>query len=83
MDFHKKVRSIICLGENNEQIIKAFRGKVETIVQASNMKEAVKQSYALAEKKDVVLLSPACASFDLFSNYEDRGLQFKQEIRKL
>jgi UDP-N-acetylmuramoylalanine--D-glutamate ligase len=78
-----KVKAIICLGENNEQIIKAFKHKVDTIVQASNMKEAVKQSYALADKEDVVLLSPACASFDLFANYEDRGFQFKQEVRKL
>ena len=79
----EKVKAIICLGENNEQIIKAFKDKADTIVQASNMKEAVKQSYALADKEDVVLLSPACASFDLFANYEDRGFQFKQSIRKL
>jgi UDP-N-acetylmuramoylalanine--D-glutamate ligase len=79
----EKVKAIICLGENNEQIIKAFKDKVNTIVQASNMKEAVKQSYELANKEDVVLLSPACASFDLFVNYEDRGSQFKQEVRKL
>jgi UDP-N-acetylmuramoylalanine--D-glutamate ligase len=79
----EKVKAIICLGENNEQIIKAFKDKADTIVQASNMKEAVKQSYELADKEDVVLLSPACASFDLFANYEDRGFQFKQEVRKL
>jgi UDP-N-acetylmuramoylalanine--D-glutamate ligase len=79
----EKVKAIICLGENNQNIINAFRGKVDTIVQASNMKEAVKQSYALADKEDAVLLSPACASFDLFTNYEDRGFQFKQEVRKL
>ena len=79
----EKVKAIICLGENNQNIINTFRGKVDTIVQASNMKEAVKQSYELADKEDVVLLSPACASFDLFTNYEDRGIQFKQEVRKL
>jgi UDP-N-acetylmuramoylalanine--D-glutamate ligase len=79
----EKVKAIICLGENNQNIINAFRGKVDTIVQASNMKEAVKQSYELADKEDVVLLSPACASFDLFANYEERGVQFKQEVRKL
>ena len=79
----EKVKAIICLGENNQNIINAFRGKVDIIVQASNMQEAVKQSYALADKEDVVLLSPACASFDLFANYEDRGFQFKQEVRKL
>ena len=79
----EKVKAIICLGENNESIINAFKGKVDTIVQASNMKDAVNQSYTLANKEDVVLLSPACASFDLFSNYEDRGLQFKKEVRHL
>ena len=79
----KKVKAIICLGESNENIIEAFEGKVEIIVQASNMQEAVNQSYALATKQDVVLLSPACASFDLFTNYEDRGLQFKKQVRNL
>ena len=79
----KKVKAIICLGENNENIIEAFKGKVEIIVQASNMQEAVNQSYALAGKQDVVLLSPACASFDLFANYEDRGMQFKKQVRNL
>lgn len=79
----EKVRAIICLGENNEHIINAFKGKVDAIVQASNMQEAVTQSYTLANKEDVVLLSPACASFDLFANYEDRGFQFKKEVRNL
>jgi len=79
----EKVKAIICLGKNNKQIIKAFRDKVDTIVQASTMVDAVNQSYGLANKNDVVLLSPACASFDLFANYEDRGFQFKQEVRKL
>ena len=79
----EKVKAIICLGENNENIIDAFTGKVDTIVQASNMQEAVSQSYALANKEDVVLLSPACASFDLFANYEDRGSQFKKQVRNL
>ena len=78
-----KVKSIICLGENNEKIITNFKDKVETIVQASSMEEAVNMSYNLAAKEDVVLLSPACASFDLFSNYEDRGIQFKKYVRKL
>ena len=79
----KKVKAIICLGENNKNIIEAFKGKVEIIVQASNMQDAVSQSYALAGKQDVVLLSPACASFDLFDNYEDRGMQFKKQVRNL
>ena len=79
----EKVKAIICLGEHNENIIDAFSAKVDTIVQASNMEEAVSQSYALANKEDVVLLSPACASFDLFANYEDRGFQFKKQVRNL
>ena len=79
----EKVKAIICLGENNEHIINTFKDKVDAIVQASNMKEAVAQSYTLANKEDVVLLSPACASFDLFANYEDRGFQFKKEVRNL
>jgi len=79
----EKVKAIICLGMNNEKIINTFRGKVDTIVQATNMNDAVEQSYTIAEKGDVVLLSPACASFDMFSNYEDRGVQFKNEVRSL
>ena len=78
-----KVKAIICLGDNNQNIIGSFQGKVQTIVQASSMVEAVNQSFSLANKGEVVLLSPACASFDLFENYEDRGLQFKQAVRSL
>lgn len=78
-----KVKSIICLGENNQNIISAFKGCVKTIVQTSSMQEAVLQSYNLSSKGDAVLLSPACASFDLFSNFEERGLVFKNEVRKL
>ena len=79
----EKVKAIICLGENNQNIIDAFKHKVDTIVQASSMSEAVNQSYSLANKGETVLLSPACASFDLFANYEDRGLQFKNFVRNL
>ena len=79
----EKVKAIVCLGKNSEKIIKHFKGKVDVIVQALSMKEAVNQSYSLANKGDIVLLSPACASFDLFSNYEDRGLQFKNSVRTL
>ena len=79
----EKVKAIICLGENNQNIIDAFKHKVDTIVQASSMSEAVNQSYSLANKGETVLLSPACASFDLFANYEDRGLQFKNFVRTL
>ena len=78
-----KVKAMICLGENNQKIIKSFQGKVDTIVQASSMSEAVNQSFNLADKGGVVLLSPACASFDLFANYEDRGFQFKKAVRAL
>ena len=79
----EKVKAIICLGENNQNIIDAFKDKVDTIVQASTMSEAVNQSYSLAKKGETVLLSPACASFDLFANYEDRGFQFKKSVRTL
>jgi len=79
----EKVKAIICLGADNKKIIKAFGGMVETILEATSAKEAVAQSYKLGKKGDTVLLSPACASFDLFENYEDRGTQFKQAVRAL
>ena len=78
-----KVKAIICLGDDNQRLIKSFQGKVDTIVQASSMVEAVNQSFTLAKKGQAVLLSPACASFDLFENYEDRGFQFKKSVRAL
>jgi UDP-N-acetylmuramoylalanine--D-glutamate ligase len=78
-----KVKAIICLGENNQKIIKSFQNKVDTIVQASLMSEAVNHAYSLADKGNAVLLSPACASFDLFANYEDRGFKFKKAVRAL
>jgi len=79
----EKVKAIVCLGVDNKKIIKAFEGVVETIVETSSAMEAVKASYRLGKKGDVVLLSPACASFDLFENYEDRGHQFKAAMRSL
>jgi UDP-N-acetylmuramoylalanine--D-glutamate ligase len=79
----KKVKAIVCLGKDNKKIIEAFKDKVETIVETSSMEEAVRSSYYLAKKGETVLLSPACASFDLFKNYEDRGRQFKQAVRNL
>jgi len=79
----KRVKAIVCLGKDNTKIIEAFRDKVETIVETGSMEEAVRSSYYLAKKGDTVLLSPACASFDLFKNYEDRGRQFKQAVRNL
>lgn len=79
----KKVKAIVCLGKDNKKIIEAFREKVPTIIETSSMEEAVRSSYYLAKKGQTVLLSPACASFDLFTNYEDRGRQFKQAVRNL
>ena len=78
-----KVKAIICLGTDNAKIIKAFSGIVDTIVEAGSAQEAVNLAYRLGTKGDTVLLSPACASFDLFENYEDRGQQFKAAIRSL
>ena len=78
-----KVKAIICLGVDNQKIIEAFTGMVETIVEAKSASEAVMHGYRLATKEETVLLSPACASFDLFENYEDRGNQFKQAVRSL
>jgi len=79
----KKVKAIVCLGKDNKKIIEAFKDLVPTIVETSSMEEAVRSSYYLAKKGETVLLSPACASFDLFKNYEDRGRQFKQAVRNL
>jgi UDP-N-acetylmuramoylalanine--D-glutamate ligase len=78
-----KVKAIVCLGKDNKKIIEAFKDKVDTIVETTSMEEAVRSSYYLAKKGETVLLSPACASFDLFKNYEDRGRQFKQAVRNL
>lgn len=79
----KKVKAIICLGKDNAKIHKAFGHIVETIIDVQSASEAVKTAYYLARKDDSVLLSPACASFDLFDNYEDRGNQFKKAVREL
>jgi UDP-N-acetylmuramoylalanine--D-glutamate ligase len=79
----QKVKAIICLGKDNDKIHSAFKGVVENIIDAQTMSEAVKKAYYQAKKGDVVLLSPACASFDLFQNYEDRGWQFKNAVREL
>jgi UDP-N-acetylmuramoylalanine--D-glutamate ligase len=79
----KKVKAIVCLGKDNRKIIEAFKDKVLTIVETASMEEAVRSSYYLAKKGETVLLSPSCASFDLFRNYEDRGRQFKQAVRNL
>lgn len=80
---NEKVKAIVCLGIDNQKIIEVYSNCVETIIQTSSMAEAVTEAYALTEEHDAVLLSPACASFDLFENYEDRGRQFKTVVQSL
>ncbi len=80
---NEKVKAIICLGVDNEKLLEAFGSMVDIIVETQFMSEAVKIAYKIAESGDSVLLSPACASFDLFDNYEDRGRQFKDAVRNL
>ena len=79
----KNVKAIICLGKNNFKLIENFENMVEYIVETTSMDEAVKTAYKIAKPGYNVLLSPACASFDLFDDYEDRGRQFKASVRKL
>jgi len=80
---NEKVKAIICLGVDNEKITKSFGNIVDMMVETQSMEQAIQVAYRLAERGDSVLLSPACASFDLFENYEDRGRQFKQAVRNL
>ena len=80
---HEKVKAIICLGVDNKKIIDAFGNVVDVMIEVDSMNDAVKMAQRIAEKGDAVLLSPACASFDLFENYEDRGRQFKEAVRNL
>ena len=79
----EKVKSIVCIGLDNEKIIESFSPVVDVLVETQSMSEAVNIAHKLANKKDYVLLSPACASFDLFKNFEDRGNQFKKAVRNL
>ena len=79
----EKVKAIICLGVDNDKIIESFSPVVDLLVETQSMREAVKMAHQLADKREYVLLSPACASFDLFKNYEDRGNQFKEAVRGL
>ncbi len=79
----EKVRAVVCLGVDNAKILKVFGNEVDVITETFSMKEAVNTAYTLAKKGDNVLLSPACASFDLFESYEDRGNQFKEEVNNI
>lgn len=79
----EKVKAIICMGTDNSKILDAFSDIVPLIEQTGSASEAVKMAFHYANKGEVVLLSPACASFDLFKNYEDRGNQFKQAVKEL
>lgn len=79
----EKVKGIVCLGLDNQKIIETFGNVVDIIVETAGAEEAVKVAAKIANKGDAVLLSPACASFDLFENYEDRGIKFKEAVRSL
>jgi len=79
----EKVKAIVCLGVDNSKIISAFSKAIPNIVEAQTADAAVQAAYRIAKKGETVLLSPACASFDLFENYEDRGRQFKHAVRRL
>jgi UDP-N-acetylmuramoylalanine--D-glutamate ligase len=79
----EKVKAIVCMGTDNRKIHEAFGNEVELIVNTNNAKDAVQSAFHFADKGDVILLSPACASFDLFKNYEDRGRQFKNAVKDL
>ncbi len=80
---NEKVKAIICLGVDNDKIVQQFGNVVDMMIETTSMNEAVKIAYKLAERNETVLLSPACASFDLFEDYEDRGRQFKEAVRQL
>ena len=79
----EKVKAIVCLGVDNAKIIETFKNVIDVIVETTDINECVKLAHSLAEPGDTVLLSPACASFDLFTSYEDRGTKFKEAVHKL
>ncbi|MCK4561525.1 MAG: hypothetical protein KAT78_01335 [Flavobacteriaceae bacterium] len=80
---NEKVKAIICLGVNNHRLIETFGNTVDFMIETTDMREAVKIAYKLSNTDEVVLLSPGCASYDLFENFEDKGKQFKQAVREL
>jgi len=78
-----KVKAIICLGRNNQEFLNVFRDLEKPVAESGSMKEAVDLAYYAGRKGDIVLLSPACASFDMFLNYEERGSRFKEAVKQL
>jgi len=82
-EVRKKVRTLICLGKDNEKLKKAFGDVVPSILETQSVPELVRMALKAANEGDIVLLSPACASFDLFRNYEDRGDQFRKAVQEL
>ena len=80
---NKKVKAIVCLGKNNDKIIDVFSSHTDLIISTDKISDAVSSAYKISKPGDIVLLSPACSSFDLFKDYEDRGNRFKEEVRKL
>ncbi len=80
---NEKVKALICLGKDNNKLIKAFAGHVDKIYETTSMDDAVKMAYNISEKEDTVLLSPACEGHDLFESYEEKGLAFKQAVKSL
>jgi UDP-N-acetylmuramoylalanine--D-glutamate ligase len=79
----RRVKALICLGENNNRLMETFAPFIKTIVESGSMEEAVNYAYVIGEKNDVVLLSPACGSFDLYANYKERGIAFRQAVHNL
>ena len=79
----EKVKALICMGKENEKIVAFFRKIVPILYQTEDIRDATEQGFELGRQNEIVLLSPACASFDLFKNYEDRGQQYKKAIEKI